>query len=753
MKAFIRGLYHSFPIQLVLLHFKRFQVLLLFWVILFTTVGGTFMNTYGADSLFLAPEYLGEVSPASAAIMGFAVGVFIMSWNITTFILFSRHFRFLATTSNPFLKYCINNAIIPLLFLIYYFFETIGFARTKELMNASDITLAIAGFVLGMIILIIISFLYFFRADKSIIRTLAPVMSNPKLFKQLYKPSETKMYQSRVIQVEWYLNARFQLKKTRDVTHYSREFIETIFSRHHLAAVVCIFISFLFLILIGFWLDSPYFQLPAAAGITVFFAILIAISGAFSYFLQNWSIPFLIVFVIVLNILYKYNIIDPSNRAYGLNYSNIDQRPHYDQATLMELSSEQNIERDKKNMIAILEKWKQKQKSVKPYLYLITTSGGGNRSATFTMNVLQRLDSLCGGDLMDRTFMITGASGGMLGASYYRELVSHEKNGIHPNDRKYVEDISQDLLNSIFTSFVARDLASPAQKFKVGDYEYVKDRGYAFEQKLDHNTRGFLNRQLRDIEPEERNAQIPLMLFNSVITRDGRKMVISTQPVSFLMRPPNDTTLSTPVDPDAVDFRALFAKQDPMNMRLLTALRMNATFPYVLPNVWLPSKPVIDVMDAGLRDNYGQEMAVRFVQVFKEWIDENTSGVVLIHIRDRVKGGWDHPYESTNITELFTKPLLLLQFNWYKMQDYNQNDLMSLMSESMGEKFKRISFQYVPQKEDAGAALNFHLTKREKKNIFEALGSEYNRECFQQFSNYVAAPLPVTQKAVIAGTR
>ena len=379
-------------------------------------------------------------------------------------------------------------------------------------------------------------------------------------------------------------------------------------------------------------------------------------------------------------------------------------------------------------------------------------SGGGNRSATFTTNVLQRLVRVCGGNLLDRTFMITGASGGMLGASYYRELVNRKKKGVDPGDRKYVEDISQDLLNSIFTSFVARDLAAPAQKFSVGDYEYVKDRGYAFEQKLDFNTRGFLNRQLKDIEPEERDAKIPLMFFNSVITRDGRKMIISTQPVSFLMRPPHDSSLAQPIDPDAVDFRAMFKKQDPMNMRLLTALRMNATFPYVLPNVWLPSKPVIDVMDAGLRDNYGQEMAVRFIQVFREWIDENTSGVVLIHIRDRVKGGWDHPYESTNITELFTKPLLLLQFNWYKMQDYNQNDLMSLMHESMGDDFKRISFQYVPQKEDAGAALNFHLTKREKRNIFEALDNANNKACFKEFSKLVDAPLPPKAKAVIAGT-
>ena len=308
-------------------------------------------------------------------------------------------------------------------------------------------------------------------------------MSNPKLFKEMFRPTETRLVKSRVIQIRWYLNARFEIKQTRDVTHYSREFVETIFNRHHFAAVVSIFISFLFLIFIGFWLDSPYFQLPAAAGITIFFAILIAISGAFSYFLQNWSIPVLLVFVVVLNLLFRYNVIDPSNRAYGLNYKNTNERPEYSMQKLRELSTDEKIESDKQNMISILNKWKRKQKGDKPYMYLISTSGGGNRSATFTLNVLQRLDSLSGGTLMDKTFMITGASGGMLGASYYRELVNQQENGFNPLDRKYSEDISQDLLNAIFTSFVARDIASPAQKFRVGDYEYVKDRGFAFEQK------------------------------------------------------------------------------------------------------------------------------------------------------------------------------------------------------------------------------------------------------------------------------
>ena len=752
MRQFLSGLYHSFPVQLVLLHFKKFQVLLLFWFLLFSTVGGSFMNSYGANSMFLVPEYLGEVNAASAAILGFAVAIFFMSWNITTFILFSRHFRFLATTSKPFLKYCINNAVLPIIFLIYYFIEAIQFERYKELMSFADILVFTGGFMLGMISLILISFFYFFRADKSIIRRLTPVINNPKLFREAFKPNEQILYQSRVIKVEWYLNARFAVKKTRDVTHYSREFIDTIFSRHHFAAVLSIFISFLLLIIIGFWLDSPYFQLPAAAGITIFFAILIAVSGAFSYFLQNWSIPFMLGLVIILNILYRYDIIDPGNKAYGLNYLNKTERPAYDRESLLKLCTAENIERDKRSMIGILEKWKKKQNSPKPLLYLLNTSGGGNRSANFTMNILQRLDSLSNGQLMDKTFLITGASGGMLGASYYRELVSQQANGIVPTDKKYVEDISQDLLNAIFTSFVARDLVSPAQKFRVGAYEYIKDRGYAFEQKLDRNTRGLMNRQLKDIAADEKNARIPLMFFNSVITRDGRKMILSSQPVSFLMKPVIDTSESPPVDPDAIDFQAFFAKQDPMNMRLLTALRMNATFPYVLPNVWLPSSPVIDVMDAGLRDNYGPETAVRFLQAFREWIKENTSGVVMIQIRDRVTGGWDHPYESKDITELVTKPFLILQNNWYKMQDYNQNDLLSFTQQLSGKQFNKISFEYVPRKEDAGAALNFHLTKREKQNIYRALDNENNKISFDRFVKLTKIDSAV-KKAAIAGTR
>jgi hypothetical protein len=738
MMRVLKAIYYFFPVQLFLLHVKKFQVLLIFWLILFSTLNGGFMRAYGANALFLSPEYLGHVSPVSASIVGIATAIFIMSWNITTFILFSRHFRFLATTGKPFLKYCINNSLLPIIFLIFYFIKVLQFSIDRELLSTRHIILLCLGFLAGFAFLSAVSLYYFFRADRSIIRRMTPVISNPKLFKSQFSKEEVKLNDSRLMHVKWYLNSPTTIRKTRDVAHYSKAFIESIFNRHHIAAVLSIFMAFIFLIVVGFFMDSRYFQLPAAASILIFFAILISLSGAFTYFLQSWSIPFLVALFFILNLLYKYNVIDPTNKAYGLSYTAKEDRPLYDRETLLDLCSNKNVARDRAHMLAILERWKAHQSSPKPILFLINSSGGGSRSATFTLSILQRLDSLSGGKLMSKTFLITGASGGMLGAAYFRELARRRDRGdtsIHLQDHRYVNDISGDLLNTLFSSFVARDLASPAQKFEVGDQQYVKDRGFAFEQKLNENTHGILNQQLKDLASDEAAARMPLLLFNPVITRDSRALVISTQPVSFLMRPRFDSAKVPSMDPDAVDFGAMFAKQEPMNLRLLTALRMNATFPYVLPNVWLPSRPVIDVMDAGYRDNFGELNAIRFLNAFHEWLQQNTGGVVLLQIRDRKAGGWENPYESDEITEIVTKPILLLEDNWYKMQEYNQDDLLSIAQNALGFPFRKLIFQYVPRTEDAGAALNFHLTTAEKLNIMGSLDNTFNQQAFQQFSS------------------
>ena len=735
LKTYIRGIFYSLPVQLIFLHFRKYQVLLVFWIIMFAVVNSSFMKSFGADALFLAPEYLGNVNSLSAAIMGMSIGVFIMCWNITTFILFSRHFTFLAATAFPFLKYCINNSVIPIIFLIFYLLKAYQFAHYKELISNVEIIFLTVGFIAGLLLVLSLSFFYFFRADRTILRKLQPAFNNAKNVIYHFQPEPHPSTIRSLIYSEWFLDSFFRVRRCRDVSHYSRDLMEKIFKRHHFAAVVSLLISYLFLIIIGFFLDHKFFQLPAGASITLLFAILIGVCGAIVYFFQSWSVPAFLLFVIMLNFLYRINWIDPRNKAYGLNYTNKNEQPEYSQESLEALSNRDSCNADKKRMEGILNRWKQKQGSDKPLLVLMTTSGGGTRSATFTMDVLQRLDSITDGQIMNKTFLITGASGGMIGASYFRELYRQKvhNNGVNLRSKQYVDDIAEDLLNPTFTSFIARDLFAPEQKFSVGPYTYLRDRGYAFESALNDNTGGVLDKRLRDYAPDEAAANIPLMFYHTVITRDGKMMLLSTQPIRFMMQPPGDSS-DVPPAADAVDYTSFFSKQDPFNLRMLTILRMNATFPVVLPNVWMPSNPVIDVMDGGLRDNFGVENSLRFLSHMQSWIEENTSGVLIVQIRDRMDGGWENPYEYDDLTGNATKPFFLLQHNWYKMMDYFQSDMENYFMNKTGYPIHKITFQYIPNKEENKAALSFHLSEREKIDIEASLDSKHNQENFIKIS-------------------
>ena len=738
MKTFVQNFYYSFPIQLLLLHFRKAQVLLIFWFILFLTLTGNFMKIFGANALFLAPEYLGNVNAAGAAITGIATGVFMMSWNITTFILHSQRFRFLATNSKPFLKYCINNSIIPICFLLVYFFEALSFDRKMELIPFAEFIAIAAGFLGGFFLLIAISFVYFFTADRRIVRTFTPDITAFDKQKKYQIHRSAYAENNFGLPVGYYLTTRFRFIKARKVGHYSQEFLDIIFKRHHFSAIITLMMAFIFTIFIGFYLDNKIFQIPAAASILILFALLNAVIGALTYFLRSWSVLFVIFLFIVLNLLYIYDVIDPRNKAFGLDYTN-PSRPEYSLHSLEAMNTPAKIEADKNNMLAILNRWKQRQGEDKPMMVVFNFSGGGVRSAAFAMNILQELDSISRGTIMKKTVLISGASGGMLAAAYFRELARLKAAGenINLQNKMYVNDISQDLLNPVFSSMIARDLLSPVQKFSVGPYRYVKDRGYAFEQQLNDNTHELLDKNIGFYKSEERDAHIPLMILNSVITRDLRKLMVCTQPLSFMMQATFTDSTSKISGPDAVDFAAMFKDENPMNLRFLTALRMNATYPYILPNVWLPSSPVIDVMDAGLRDNYGQETSLRFLNVFKDWIKQNTRGVLIIQVRARQKGGWDNTIVNGDITGIITKPFTILQNNWFMLQDYFQDDEITYAQNFLDSNFHRVAFMYIPEKEDRGATINFHLTASEKKEVIFSLKRKNNVEALEQVQKYL----------------
>ena len=84
-----------------------------------------------------------------------------------------------------------------------------------------------------------------------------------------------------------------------------------------------------------------------------------------------------------------------------------------------------------------------------------------------------------------------------------------------------------------------------------------------------------------------------------------------------------------------VEFFKLFPESSYPEARLLrisTAVRMNATFPFVSPAVSLPTEGPRRVVDAGFVDNYGILVASDWIYKNREWLAAKTSGVVMIQI-------------------------------------------------------------------------------------------------------------------------
>lgn len=732
LTPYLWGIWRSLPVQLLLLHFRKYQILLFFWLILFATVHGSFLYKLGAHMLYLYPEYLGRVDFLSCALVGIAVGIFIMSWNITTFILHSKQVEFLATTTQPFLKYSLNNSILPLVFLFFYMAHAIHFTAYEELLPTGRILLLVSGFLVGLVLTLVVAFSWFFGADRTIYRYASP--GAIELIERMKQQAGVHNRQHRAgrLRVEWYLSTKWKLRQPRDTGHYPAEFIQRIFKQHHFSAMLAILLAFISLLVSGYFIDNRFFQVPAAASITVIFAILIAVAGATAYFLGQWTIPFALLLFLGLNWLYRQDILDPRNKAYGLNYDKGTPKPTYNNAALLTMSAADSIRADSLAYIQRLEYWKSRwQGPGKPVMVLTCVSGGGSRSATFVTAVMQQLDSLSSNGYFQQSVLISGASGGMMGAAWYREWKMRQLAGQSPMPNP-LEAMGNDLLNPVFSSFAVRDLIAPPRRFVYEGHTYIKDRGYAFEEQLSKHTLGWLNKTIEAYKLPEDEGQVPALWLNATITSDGRALTMATRPVRFIMRPLMPGVTAPLAQPDAVCMQSLFAHSDGQHLRFLSALRMSATFPYVLPNVWLPTQPVVDVMDAGFRDNSGIESALKFIYTFEGWIKANCSKVLLVEIRDKPQGGWGSEAMEKNVLDLVTRPALLTQNNLFRFQEYQQYRHLEWLKKHMGAQLERVSFQYRPGNSAKPASLSFHLTQREKLDVAASLKEAANQRAFDR---------------------
>lgn len=385
-------------------------------------------------------------------------------------------------------------------------------------------------------------------------------------------------------------------------------------------------------------------------------------------------------------------------------------------------------------------------------MVFLCVSGGGKRAALWTFTALQTADSLTSGQLMENTILITGASGGLIGASFFRELKLRQKLGepVRPHSDFHRRQISTDNLNPMIFSLLANDLFVGFTRFEYAGNLYLQDRGYTFEQQLNQITGSFMDKPISAYDSAELKALIPMTILTPTIVNDGRKLYIGARPVSFLNYEIINFPEYTSQKYSGIDFHRLFEHQGADSLRFLSALRMCATFPYITPNTTLPTKPAIHIMDAGISDNFGLNDAVRFLYAYKDWIEENTSGVVFVSIRDSPKLGNIVAREGQTIIDAFTQPISSVYNNFENFQDITSDLLIGYSHSWFNGSIERIDIEYEAQdyvpilqkmdslrKNNARASLSWRLTTREKQSIIGNMDTEKNKAAIARLKKLI----------------
>lgn len=749
-KQRLERIFYFFPFQLLLAHLKRNHLLLIFWLFLFAVVTQNLGNGYGIPYLFLYPEYLGGVNFFSHLLLGTGIGGFVMAFNMASYIINSHRFPFIATLAKPFLKYSINNFIIPLSFWIIYLIQLVRFQLYSELEPLSDVIGNLAGFILGNVLFITFGMVYFVSTNKNLKKLFGvdpekvdrKIKSRPRyspIRGGFHRKEQWNSGSSREWRVDTYLAHPMKISLARECVHYDRSMLRRVFAQNHINASYFEIGAIITILILGIFREIPLLMIPAGASLVLFFTMVLMFASALHSWLRGWSTVLFIGLLIGLNFVSQFPGFRFTNAAYGLDYS--QEKTPYNYKVLSDLRDDTlTQQKDFAAHLQVLDRWRQKNTPTaelgtqKPKLVLISTSGGGLRSSMWTFVALQQADSLLNGKLLSHTHLITGSSGGMIGAAYLRELYLQKQT--KPSINLYADSLNQrlarDILNPVVVTLAVNDLFVRFQSFEEGNNVYTKDRAYAFEQQLHHNTDWVMDKRMRDYVAPESASLIPTMVLAPTIANDGRKLLISSQPISYLCSTKPMPGVSNEALVESWEFNRFFASRDPLNLRFSTALRMSATFPYITPNVSLPTEPELEVLDAGIRDNFGLHTTVRFLYTFREWIAENTSGVVILQIRDQQKV---HKLDARAVPKTLAgnllSPLGHLYRNLTNIQTFNQDELLQYASLWSETSIDVVNLELQFEKEN-GISLSWHLTTREKKQIKNGLHCDHNQAELQR---------------------
>ena len=742
-----RSLLYSFPIQLLINHVKKNKILLFFWLLLFGVTTGHLGGFLGLQYLLLDPEYLEQSSFWSFFIMGIMLGGFTMAFHITTYIIDVHNFSFVGALAKPFARFCLNNSIIPVAYLITYIASIVHFQRLDQQQPLTAVVVKVGGLLTGFTLLLLLVLPYVVITNRDAAQYLAQSTTRQlkqALFYRINVVRKILTAPKRPFKVESYLEMPWRVGYTKDLDkYYDASIVPQIFNQNHLSLLFFELMAIALLFALGFWGHHSFSQIPAAASVILCLTILMMLAGFISFWTRGWASTVIIGVIVALNMFTAPGVLlkRQESRALGLNYA--VEKATYSLAQARALSNEEHYLQDKQHTLQMLTNWRRKfPADTPPKLIIVCASGGGPPAALWALHVLQTADSMTKGQLMEHTMLMSCVSGGAFGVSYFRELCLRKKLGeaINPYDPAYLDNIARNSLNPVVFNLITNDMLLDVNKLQYQGMTYRRDRGYTLEEQFNQHTNFMLEKPLQAYRAPEFASTIPMLLLAPTIINDGRKLFISPHSISYMGA---DVTRGKFTEQASkvkgIDFMRCFQEQGAANLRFLSALRMTATYPYVFPSVTLPSRPAIEVMDAGLSDNFGIADAVRFLYVFRDWIAKHTAGVGLVIIRNSAKEQETLPYVSTSLLQALTNPIGKLRKVWGNIQDIRNDDLVEFASAWLEDNITAIDFHYARQKYEKSSRVKaaWHIPKRKKISTLQAIHTQNNQRSLARLKAFL----------------
>jgi len=334
-----------------------------------------------------------------------------------------------------------------------------------------------------------------------------------------------------------------------------------------------------------------------------------------------------------------------------------------------------------------------------PTPVVVAVCGGGIHSGAWGTYVLTELDRYTGGQLSSNIVCVSGISGGSYGLMHF--LSGYTNGSVPLSEHAAIRERSRkSSLAAVIHGLVCRDIPRAFVPFIESD-----DRGKVMEKAWAASFAGSAppTNLLSTWAIDAKAGRRPALLFGTTSIESGRAVTFSTsQPWTN-----SDPVLS------AMD----------LNVPVVTAARMSATFPFVSP-VARPSftnQTVTHLGDGGYYDNYG---VLSLVQWLDDALAKNPRPTNLLVILIRYERNTNAPAGELAHGPVFqvTAPFTTLLNVRTAGQDSNAELLLDMLAEKWWDvSISRAYFEY-----NGPSALSWHLTRSDVQKIEGQAGQVTN---------------------------